>query len=336
MARPLRIEFPGAWYHVLNRGANKQRIFLANSDYLSFFNLLKDCHEMWGLEVHAYCLMPNHYHLLVHTPQGNLARCLRHLNGVYTQHFNAVHEREGSLFRGRYKAILVEKDNYLLQVARYIHLNPVKANLAKSPEDFPWSSCSFYIDMQATGKPEALQRAILLGFFGQSEEEATRSFRKFTLAGVDEETEQFYKQKKLFPILGKPAFREQIKNQCFPESSPNNEVPQAKMLLNPPSVDRMLSVIAEAYEVSRTTLTKSARRGHNEARGIAIYLSRVLGGWSLAQIAGIFGQCSYKTISNNSLKVKRKLKQDADFAKHIEELKTAICQEVEFSGKRET
>ena len=135
MARPLRIEFPGAWHHAMNRGNARQTIFLDKGDYRAFLDLLDECSSMWGLECHAYCLMPNHYHLLLSTPSGNLSRAMRHLDGVYTQRFNRRHDRDGHLFRGRYKAILVDADSYLLQVARYIHLNPIKARLVQDPQD---------------------------------------------------------------------------------------------------------------------------------------------------------------------------------------------------------
>ena len=131
MARPLRIEYPGAWYHVMNRGVDRQPIFLHDAHRESFLSLLSDISRSYQVEIHAYCLMNNHYHLLVRTPLGNISRAMRHLNGVYTQRFNSMEKRDGSLFRGRFKAILVEADEYLLRLSRYIHLNPVAAKLVK-------------------------------------------------------------------------------------------------------------------------------------------------------------------------------------------------------------
>jgi len=124
MSRPLRIEFPGAWYHIMNRGRRYEDIFSGPKDYQAFVELLKDSSSAWNLRVAAYCLMPNHYHLLVQSPYGNISRCMRHLNGVYTQSYNRRHKCDGPLFRGRYKSILVSADNYLLQLVRYIHNNP--------------------------------------------------------------------------------------------------------------------------------------------------------------------------------------------------------------------
>ncbi len=127
MARPLRITYPGAVYHVMNRGASRKRVFTHHADYEVFLQLLEDCHRRWKVEILAYCLMGNHYHLCLRTPEENLPRVMRHVNGVYTQHVNRTQGRDGPLFRGRYKALVVETDTYLSAVIRYIHLNPVKA-----------------------------------------------------------------------------------------------------------------------------------------------------------------------------------------------------------------
>ncbi len=129
MSRPLRIEYPDAWYHVMNRGRRGESIFRKKEDYLTFITLLQEAGDMWNLRVWAYSLMPNHYHLLIQTPNANLSRCMRHINGVYTQRFNRSHHLDGQLFRGRYKAIFVEGDSYLLELLRYIHRNPLETGL---------------------------------------------------------------------------------------------------------------------------------------------------------------------------------------------------------------
>ena len=113
MSRPLRIQYPDAWYHVMNRGRRGESVFHNGTDYLGFIELLKESVEMWQVRIAAYCLMPNHYNLLVQTPEANLSRCMRHINGVYTQRFNRSHSCDGQLFRGRYKCILVDADSYV-------------------------------------------------------------------------------------------------------------------------------------------------------------------------------------------------------------------------------
>src|SRR2546428_2097688 len=136
MARPLRIQFPGAVHHVMNRGTARQATFLDEEDYGLFLNTLGEAFDLWGTEIFAYCLMKNHYHLCLRTPKGNLSRVMRHVDGLYTQRFNRAHDRDGPLFRGRYRAILVDADEYLATVVRYIHLNPVEARVVKLPEEY--------------------------------------------------------------------------------------------------------------------------------------------------------------------------------------------------------
>ncbi|MEA1969673.1 MAG: transposase [Thermodesulfobacteriota bacterium] len=145
MSRPIRIEYPDAWYHVMNRGRRSEKIFSDNQDYQCFVDLLKETSEMWGIRICAYCLISSHYHLLIQTPQSNISRSMRHLNGVYTQRYNRRHGCDGQLFRGKYKSILVEKESYLLQLVRYIHNNPVKPGLAGNPGDYTWSSHKAYL-----------------------------------------------------------------------------------------------------------------------------------------------------------------------------------------------
>ena len=145
MARLLRIGYPGAWYHVMNRGAGRRYIFKNNTHRHYFLSLLEDTQDRFHAEWYAYCLMGNHYHLLLRTPDANLQRIMRHLNGLYTQFFNRSERKDGPLFRGRYKAILVAAQSYWLQLSRYIHRNPLEAKLCKSLSQNRWSSYRAYI-----------------------------------------------------------------------------------------------------------------------------------------------------------------------------------------------
>ena len=182
MTRPLRIEFPGAVYHVTSRGNARQAIYTDDEDREAFLGLLGEivghCHWL----CHAYCLMGNHYHLLIETPEGNLSQGMRQLNGRYTQHVNRCHRRVGHVFQGRYKAILVDRDNYLLELCRYVVLNPVRARMVDSPEDYPWSS--FRATMGCQQKPTLLQTDWLLAQFGDRRKEATERYHQFVIQGI--------------------------------------------------------------------------------------------------------------------------------------------------------
>jgi len=183
MARPLRIEFPGAVYHVTSRGNARADIFDDDSDRGRFLDVLTSVVRKHRWLCHAYCLMGNHYHLLIETPEGNLSRGMRQLNGIYTQKFNRSHNRVGHLFQGRYKAILVEKESYLLELCRYIVLNPVKAGMTGAPEGWAWSS--FMATSGLAPAPELLTTDWILGQFGSTLATARTQYIDFIYAGMD-------------------------------------------------------------------------------------------------------------------------------------------------------
>ncbi|MCH8036411.1 MAG: transposase, partial [Proteobacteria bacterium] len=176
MSRPLRIEFPGALYHLTARGNARQDIYLDARDSRRFLGLLGEVCSRYAWRCFAYCLMTNHYHLVVETAHPNLAAGMRQLNGRYSQAFNHHHQREGHLFQGRYKAILVEREAYLLEVCRYVVLNPVRAGLARAPQAWRWSS---YRATLAGAGPAWLAAPALLGLFAPEPEAAARAYAAF-------------------------------------------------------------------------------------------------------------------------------------------------------------
>jgi len=183
MSRPLRVGYPGALYHLTLRGNARGEIFLDDTDREMFLDVLWSVVERFGWCIHAYCLMGNHYHVLSETPQPNLSRGMRRLNGVYTQRFNRRHERVGHVFQGRFKSILVERDSYLLELARYIVLNPVRAGLASAPDGWRWSSYRATAGEQAA--PCWLSVNWILGQFGNSQTLAQDRYRQFVADGLD-------------------------------------------------------------------------------------------------------------------------------------------------------
>lgn len=182
MTRPLRLEFPGALYHVSSRGNRKALIYHDDTDRLVWLQTLKDVCAQFRFSVYSFCQMGNHYHLLVETLDGNLAHGMRQLNGVYSQYFNRRHDLVGHVFQGRYQAILVDKESYLLELARYIVLNPVRAKLVQLPEDWLWSS--YRLTLSETPPPDWLEINTLLKRFSPSIPEAKIAYRQFILAGI--------------------------------------------------------------------------------------------------------------------------------------------------------
>jgi putative transposase len=186
MARPLRIEFQGAVYHVTSRGNAKQAIFIDDEDKGRFLDVLTTVVERFNWLCHAYCLMENHYHLLIETPNGNLSKGMRELNGVYTQGFNQRYRRVGHLFQGRYKAIIVEKDNHLMSLCRYVVLNPLRIGLVTRPEQWRWSSCRATIGL--VKRPSFLTIDWILSQFNGRKRAAMERYRRFVMEGIDKES----------------------------------------------------------------------------------------------------------------------------------------------------
>lgn len=182
MARPLRIELAGGLYHVTSRGNRREEIYLDDADRTHWLALLGHVCKRFNWVCHAYCLMDNHYHILVETVEGNLSRGMRQLNGVYTQYVNRRHNRVGHVFQGRYKAILVEKESYLLELSRYVVLNPVRAGIVTNIDQWPWSSYPAMIGKSSC--PEWLQADWILGQFGKQRKQAKAAYVDFVRAGV--------------------------------------------------------------------------------------------------------------------------------------------------------
>ncbi len=181
MARALRIEYEGALYHITSRGNAHADIFVDDEDRGAFLVTLEKTVSRYGWNCHAYCLMSNHYHLLVETPEPNLSRGMQLLNGVYTQRFNRRHKRFGHVLQGRYKGILVERESYLLELARYIVLNPVRARMVPSEAEWPWSS---YLATSGQVKvPEYLHVDWILACFDKRRDQAVHEYRRFVRQG---------------------------------------------------------------------------------------------------------------------------------------------------------
>ncbi len=239
MARQLRIEYPGAFYHVLNRGVERRSVFSDFKDYECFVDLCSGLHRRFKFRAHSYCLMPNHYHLYLETPEGNLSSLMHQLDGIYTQRFNRRHRRVGPLFQGRYKAILVEKESYSIEISRYIHLNPVQAKLVPQPEDYPWSSYAAFLGRR---KPDSfLETQWLLSQFGLTEQVAQEAFHRFTLAGTKQpwEPERFTVGGIL---LGGQPFVEWAKRK-FCSTDKDHAISQSRELRPTPNPTEILAAV---------------------------------------------------------------------------------------------
>jgi putative transposase len=214
MARQLRIEYPGAFYHVTSRGNQRQAIVQDDQDRRIFLDYIDKAYEKFGGIAHAYCLMDNHFHLFLETPRGNLSRIMHFINTSYTLYYNARYSRAGHLFQGRFKAILIEADSYAQEVSRYIHLNPVRAGLVSNPEDYRWSSFGEYAGHR-TPLPW-LQIRFVLSYFGENKKQSQSRYKAFVQNNIGEIQENPLHKAGPSLILGSDSFVEKIKGKFRP------------------------------------------------------------------------------------------------------------------------
>jgi len=234
VARPIRIEYDGAIYHVTSRGNARKRIYKDEMDRLNFLDVLTAVNRKYNWLCHAYCLMDNHYHLIIETPDGNLSKGMRQLNGVYTQSFNRRHRRVGHIFQGRYKAILVEKESHLLEVCRYVVLNPVRAKSVQDPGNWKWSS---YNETAGKIRPHpCLTVAWILGQFGAQRGQAEREYQNFVRAGIGRE--RIWKKVKGQSILGEEDYVEHLMAYIKGQRD-IQEIPRQQRYLNRPALETL-------------------------------------------------------------------------------------------------
>jgi len=300
MSRPLRIQYPDAWYHVMNRGRRGESVFLDKQDYSMFVELLKEVVDMYKVRVGAYCLIPHHYHILIQTPGGDLARCMRHLNGIYTQRFNRAHHCDGQLFRGRYKSILVDANSYLLELVRYIHRNPLEAGLVKELNKYAWSSHKGFLSNAK--KWDWLHRSFILSLFGRERREGINTYKKFILTETPEEINRIFSKSKFPAILGSESFIDKVKEKFF-HAKRHDEIPQSRRLA--PDAEKIRKAICKAYGIKESSLFSSRRGVLNEPRNVAIFLVRHLRGEKLEEIGRQFGISKYSSVSSVIEKMKK-------------------------------
>jgi len=280
MARPLRIEFPGAIYHVTSRGNARQDIFIDDGDRGSFLDLLSIVLERFNWLCHAYCLMGN-YHLLIETPNGNLSKGMRELNGVCTQGFNQRYRRVGHLFQGRYKAILVEKDNHLLSLCRYVVLNPVRVGLIERPEQWRWSSYRATIGL--VKRVSFLTIDWILSQFDGRKRVAMEKYKRFVMEGIDKESPW-----------------ETLKGQIF--YGTGEFIKQLSGLLD--KTENIKEVPRLQRYVARPPLSELFKGKGKKAKDKTIYNAYVRYGYTMKEISDHLG-IHYATISRAIKRVER-------------------------------
>jgi len=315
MARPLRITFPGAWYHVMNRGAGRRWIFRSDAQRECFLELLAETTNRFNAEWHAYCLMPNHYHLLLRTPDGNLQRIMRHVDGVYTQYFNRRQGSDGPLFRGRYKSILVDADSYWLQLSRYIHRNPLEDGLVADLADYPWSSFRAYAGLDKS--PAWLTTDYILKAVGARQRH--KRYKAYMEGDTEEALLDFYEQAKVGAILGD----DQFKQKAVAGKGASIDIPELRQQRVAPTLEQIIAAVCRRFNVDEEEVWTSRRgRGvQSPARSAAMYLCQQIGDQTLAQIANTFELASYASAGATIRSLRRQLAENTALARKINYIK---------------
>lgn len=303
MARQLRIKFPGAWYHIMNRGINKNKIFFNSAHKNTFLNCMEKTVTIYGVEIHAYCLMDNHYHLIVHTPRANISEAMRYLNSIYARYLNTNLNRDGSVFRGRFKAKLISADDYLLTLSKYIHNNPKEAGIIENLSEFKWSSYRAYIGISSV--PDWLNTHEIISRFGSND--FINKYKIF-MAETPSNFENEYGSSNNSPVLGDIDFKEMIDNYVKLHSL-SSEISGADKIITPPQIETIIYAVATHFNISADEVCKTKNGTFNKARRIAIYICRELGGHTLKDIGRIMGGISYKTVSSTIYRVKSNINE---------------------------
>ncbi|MBI4697767.1 MAG: transposase [Nitrospirae bacterium] len=261
MARPLRIEYEDAVYHVTSRGNERKKIFFIKHDYDKFLNYIKEAKKKYGILIHAYVLMGNHYHLIMETPNANMSRAMQYINGSYTAYINAKNKRSGHLFQGRYKAINVDVDNYLLELSRYIHLNPVRAKMAEKPEDYQYSSYRAYVSNKES---DVLAKGLIMGLISGKKKESHKRYRAFVESAIGKETESPLKEVYGGIILGRTGFIKQTLARLKNEYLQEEEIANRRALRTSYRVEEIIDMVSNYFQLKNDDITRNNKPEHRK------------------------------------------------------------------------
>ena len=312
MARKPRLHYPGACYHVILRGNAGHDIFFDQKDRSRFFFLLQEGIERYKHRIHAYCLMTNHVHLAVQVGEVPLSRIIQNISFRYTSYMNRRRQQVGHLFQGRYKALLIDADSYLLELVRYIHNNPVRAGLVTSPDQYPWSSHAVYL---GNGTVPWLATDWVLSRFAEQKQRAVALYHDFVMQGKDDAYQKDFHQGTIEGrILGEDRFAEDAL------------VKASQKVVRQATLDRVLQVVCEQYKVSPADLAGSGRqRRMAEPRAIAALMVRETEHLSLMSLGRKLNR-DLSGLSQAASRLDKRLKADTGLTEKIEAIKERIWQ----------
>ncbi len=311
MARPLRIKYEGALYHVTARGNERKKIYFSETDYNKFLEYTAEAEKKYGILLHCYALMPNHYHLLIETPGTNISQAMHYINGSYTTYINIKNKRSGHLFQGRYKAIVVDKDSYLLELSRYIHLNPVRAGMVKMPQDYPYSSYRAY----TLGREDKIiTKDFILSMLAKGKREAADRYRVFVENGIGEELKNPLDDVYGGIILGRERFIKDTLSRISEAFNNREEISYSRRLKAEYESEEIFEIIEKHFKLTRDAITERRLRDSGKT---AIYLMKKYTCMTNREIGQLFRGHSYSAIAKINKRFEERLSSDKKLKRMI-------------------
>ncbi len=311
MGRALRIEYPGAFYHITSRGNRAQAIFVSEADRWRLISILQNAVLKFQIRIHGYVFMTNHYHLLLETPLGNLSRSMHFINVAYTNYFNTRHKKVGHVFQGRYKGILIEKEKYLIVVSRYIHLNPVRAGMVTEPQLYPWSSYRSFLNYDDTW----VIRDTVLNQFSRDRDTAIMLYKDFVEG--DNSAGNPFEETRAGTILGSDDFVDKAVASLEGKKI-GPEVPSYSRLLQAPGLDYIFAEVAKYYGVDTADLRKRSR--NNTPKKMALYLGYTYTDCNLHDLGDALGGMTYASCGKAIQRFQQEMDSDRRLVREVEEL----------------
>ncbi len=314
MARPLRIQYSGAFYHVTARGNEKKRIYFSNADYEKFSYYISRAQDKYGFILHCFVLMMNHYHLVIETPSANLNSIMHYINSSYTNYVNRKMKRAGHLLQGRYKALLIDHDSYLLELSRYLHLNPVRAGIVQKPEDYPYSSYGCFI---GTRKAEGVARDFILGMVSPHGEKAMHAYKHFVNNAIGAKPDNPLKRIYGGVIAGEDSFIKKILGRLTDVDLTRSDISNRRALKSATAPEEIIDKISIALNVDRDNIVSGKIRNY---RSMAIYIMKNCTGLANREIGKFFGNLSCSGVSKVCRRFEEKIGNDRSLRKKVADI----------------
>lgn len=320
MARPLRIEYPNAYYHVSNRAEAAQKLFPGDQYFQVFLSGVFEAAARLNVEVHCWSLLKNEYHLLVKTPEGNLSRFMRQVDGLYTQNYQRLKKSKGSVFRSRYKSVLFQPESYLLALSRYLHRLPARYS------SWRWSSLQAYLGGKSAGSVGAasVQSALVRNEVLAQVGGAAARYAAYVSEGIDPELQRFYSKKNQLSILGDERFRSRARAALAPAAT--RGASKGALARKRPSLQKIVALVADNFDVTPKSILQAARGpgSKNIPRWVAMYLCQEAGGITLQVIAEHFALQRYGTVSTTIGKLKQEVLEAPKLQLTIQKLRKQL------------